>query len=74
MNVRRGLFRVWVVGSLLWTSLNVWLTYDDWVPGLSARGVAFQFLTAMVFTLVPIAIAFGIGVAAIWCGAGFKSN
>jgi hypothetical protein len=33
MNVRRGLFRVWLVASILWAAFATWSFWNSCVPG-----------------------------------------
>jgi hypothetical protein len=82
MNIRRGLFRIWLVASLAWIVSSFWMFdyscffghypwCDWWVvsPLLSST-----YVEVLVKTFGPPLVALVGGMAAFWSVAGFKSN
>lgn len=75
MNLARGLFRVWVVGSVIWTGYWLW----DWVlicqftfdpPERCLRPVPWEGL-AIIVLLYPV-LALLAGRVLIWMVRGFR--
>jgi hypothetical protein len=70
MNWRRGLLRLWLVASLLWFICVLGYAWFD--HSRSGSPWFSEFAAAVIFTLVPVIIVFGLGVAIFWVIAGFK--
>ena len=71
INVRRGLFRLWLVLSVLWIGFVViWigLNVNDW----SDPAALFQVIAFI--SLVPIGFVLALGLAIIWTFRGFQRN
>lgn len=77
MNVRRGLFRIWVALTITWLVFCAWIDAfacfhrggpwcDYWTWENYVRSAAF------IFGL-PLA-AFALGLILLWIGAGFRSK
>ena len=64
MNLRRGLFRLWIVGSALFVFAVAFVNYDDIEDWASLGRVA-----AFAFG-IPLAIL-GFGTALVWALSGF---
>jgi hypothetical protein len=95
MNLQRGLFRVWAVGSGFWIGYAVWRAFTDCVfkgtgfgrlacvvheggvlsawSVVSVEGATPNMIGGIAATaLVPPALTFLVGAAAIWAGRGFR--
>jgi hypothetical protein len=67
MNLRRGLFRLWIVGAALFVLAVAFITYDeieDWAS--LARVAIFAFS-------IPLAIL-GFGTSLLWALTGFDAQ
>ena len=86
-NLGRGLFRVWMVVSLLWMGWNIWYFFDlDCLFGLSARCYSRIILNPnyvdpvnhyLVFALKAFGLplsALVVGAAAFWTLSGFQRD
>jgi len=84
-NLRRGLFLVWIVVSLLWMGWNIWYFFDlDCLFGLSARCYSRITLNSydpvnhyLVFALKAFGLplsALVVGAVAFWTLSGFQRD
>jgi hypothetical protein len=62
MNIRRGLFRLWIVLSALWIGLGLVLSHG------------FPAIADLPLVVVPPAVLFVLGWAGVWAFSGFKRN
>jgi len=68
MNWKRGLFRAWLVLSVLWCAFGFWLASDCIVDDTCSAGR----LGAIAFVLSVPAAVFLLGLALLWVGRGFR--
>jgi len=64
MNLRRGLFRLWLVGAALWVLAVAFVNYDE-IEDLASLG-----RVAATAISIPLAIL-GFGTALVWALSGF---
>jgi hypothetical protein len=64
MNLRRGLFRLWLVGSALFVVAVAFVNYDE-IADLASLG-----RVAVTAISIPLAIL-GFGTALVWALSGF---
>jgi hypothetical protein len=67
MNLRRGLFRFWIVGAALWVLAVAFINYDE-IEDLASLGN----VAAIAFG-IPLAIL-GFGTALVWALSGFDAT
>jgi hypothetical protein len=66
--VARGLFRLWLVLSVLWIAGVGLETYREWSYGLWHGGSLFM----LVFGLLPPVFVLALGSALVWAVRGFR--
>jgi hypothetical protein len=75
MNLRRGLFRLWIVIAVLWIGVAVWflgeVAFSPW-PGHLVNGPT-RTQSLLIIFVPPIAL-FGLGFVCIWVARGFFRN
>jgi hypothetical protein len=67
MNLRRGLFRLWIVGSALFVLAVAFLSYgdiEDWASLARVAAIALG---------IPLAVL-GFGTALVWALSGFDAE
>lgn len=67
MNLRRGLFRLWIVGAALWVLAVAFINYDEIEDWASLARVAAFALS------IPLAVL-GFGTALVWALTGFDAQ
>jgi hypothetical protein len=75
MNWRRGLFRLWLVSSVVWCAGVGWLAYASWSDiqkNTFADLIPFPWLSYVVTAIGAPAISFALGWSCLWIAAGFR--
>jgi hypothetical protein len=67
VNLRRGLFRLWIVGAALWVLAVAFINYDEIEDWASLARVAAFALS------IPLAVL-GFGTALVWALTGFDAQ
>ncbi len=80
MNTKRGLFRVWVVVSLLWGIVVGWRQARCLIGTGGPNCVGFPYdltsesIVAAMFAIVPPVAVLLLGYAVLWAVKGFRSE
>jgi hypothetical protein len=73
MNWKRGLFRLWLLLSVLWVAFMVYAAYDDYThrPEQFARNWP---KTTVALIVGPPFALFLLGYGLLWIGRGFRKS
>jgi hypothetical protein len=86
MSWQRGLFRLWLVGSILWICVVVWIAYDristvvrlraapDYTPFGTPRPISAFVWDYSLYALVPVLGSLALGLAVAWITTGFRAD
>jgi hypothetical protein len=83
MNLRRGLFRLWIIVAVLWVAAATWALwdrfFDPWVDFPAAvpsdqETLEYQRLYALALIVVPPIALFVVSLVCFWVARGFRQH
>ena len=74
MNIKKGLKRIWIVGSVLVPFILMATSFVNDIDGLYGRGDILEFLSVVTYFVVSIGLWWGLLYLGFWIARGFVND